>query len=384
MKKYSLPLEKLGIGFMPYLSLIVPVYNRPQEVQELLESLAAQDSRDFEIIIVEDGSTVRCDRIVEQYKSAIDIKYFFKENSGPGLSRNYGAERAEGKYVVFLDSDCIIPRQYTQVVRQACQEAGVDAFGGPDRAHDSFTNIQKAINYSMTSFFTTGGIRGQKQSMEKFHPRSFNMGFSQEVLKNYFHMAGVTVLNSIWMDQMVICLYSQQQDAFTELTGCITRARDYLAEERKIPVACGVSGAYEGMERLTQAYGEAASFIREYSAQEARLAFDSMTKGMKRICGLEEQIIRSLSREDQSQTSDLLTEMIEELETLLGYQDVSVKLNFGRSLMTIIRGINQIPGIRVKTSEAARRFEKLGQLNFNGDNLKYHVDYFSEMKIQRV
>lgn len=108
---------------------------------------------------------------------------FFKENSGPGLSRNYGAERAEGKYVVFLDSDCIIPRQYTQVVRQACQEAGVDAFGGPDRAHDSFTNIQKAINYSMTSFFTTGGIRGQKQSMEKFHPRSFNMGFSQEVLK---------------------------------------------------------------------------------------------------------------------------------------------------------------------------------------------------------
>ena len=168
---------------MPYLSLIVPVYNRPQEVQELLESLAAQDNRDFEIIIVEDGSTVRCDRIVEQYKSAIDIKYFFKENSGPGLSRNYGAERAEGKYVVFLDSDCIIPRQYTQVVRQACQEAGVDAFGGPDRAHDSFTNIQKAINYSMTSFFTTGGIRGQKQSMEKFHPRSFNMGFSQEVLK---------------------------------------------------------------------------------------------------------------------------------------------------------------------------------------------------------
>ena len=96
MKKYSLPLEKLGIGFMPYLSLIVPVYNRPQEVQELLESLAAQDNRDFEVIIVEDGSTVRCDRIVEQYKSAIDIKYFFKENSGPGLSRNYGAERAEG------------------------------------------------------------------------------------------------------------------------------------------------------------------------------------------------------------------------------------------------------------------------------------------------
>lgn len=191
------------------------------------------------------------------------------------------------------------------------------------------------------------------------------------------------MLNSIWMDQMIICLYSPQQDAFTELTGCITRARDYLAEERKIPVACGVSGAYEGMERLTEAYGEAASFIREYSAEEARLAFDGMTDGMKRICGLEDRIIQSLSREDQDQSSVLLTEMIEELETLLGYQDVSVKLNFGRSLMTIIRGINQIPGIRVKTSEAAMRFEKLGQLNFNGDNLKYHVEYFSEMKIQK-
>ena len=135
-------------------------------------------------------------------------------------------------------------------------------------------------------------------------------GFSQEVLKNYFHMAGVTVLNSIWMDQMVICLYSQQQDGFTELTGCITRARDYLAEERKIPVACGVSGAYEGMERLTEAYGEAASFIREYSAQEARFAFDSMTEGMKRICGLEEQIIKSLSLEDQDLSCVLRTEMI--------------------------------------------------------------------------
>ena len=108
-----------------------------------------------------------------------------------------------------------------------------------------------------------------------------------------------------------------------------------------------------------------------------------MTEGMKRICGLEDRIIQSLSGEDQDQSSVLFTEMIEELETLLGYQDVSVKLNFGRSLMTIIRGINRMPGIRVKTSEAAMRFEKLGQLNFNGDNLKYHVEYFSEMRIQK-
>ena len=151
--------------------------------------------------------------------------------------------------------------------------------------------------------------------------------------------------------------------AFTcpmDLVGTDFQRRCWLAVERSVP------------------FGETITY-----AQEARLAFDSMTEGMKRICGLEEQIIKSLSLEDQDLSCELLTEMIEELETLLGYQDVSVKLNFGRSLMTIIRGINQIPGIRVKTSEAARRFEKLGQLNFNGDNLKYHVEFFSEMKIQR-
>lgn len=168
---------------MPYLSLIIPVYNRPQEVQELLESLSVQENRDFEVVIVEDGSTIDCEREVEHYRSVLDIRYFRKENSGPGLSRNYGAERAEGEYVIFLDSDCIIPKQYTEVIWQACHRMVVDAFGGPDRAHVSFTNVQKAINYSMTSFFTTGGIRGQKQAMEKFHPRSFNMGFSKAVLK---------------------------------------------------------------------------------------------------------------------------------------------------------------------------------------------------------
>lgn len=208
-------------------------------------------------------------------------------------------------------------------------------------------------------------------------------GFSQEVLKNYFHMAGVTVLNSIWMDQMTICLFSPQQDAFTELTGCITRARNYLAEDRRIPVACGTSGVYEGMGKLPEAYREAAAFIREYSPEDVRAAFDSMTDGMKQICGLEDQIIESLSAADRNQSRLRLIELIEELERLLEYQDVSVKLNFGRSLMTIIRGLNRIPDIRVKTSEAAARFEKLGQLNFNGDNLKYHVEYFSEMKIQR-
>lgn len=166
-----------------YLSLIIPVYNRPQEVRELLDSLSHQQNGDFEVIIVEDGSEVHCRQVVEEYKAVLDVKYFYKENSGPGLSRNYGAERAMGEYVIFLDSDCIIPPQYTEVVYQACRKGDTDAFGGPDKAHESFTDVQKAINYSMTSFITTGGIRGQKQSMEKFHPRSFNMGFSKQVFQ---------------------------------------------------------------------------------------------------------------------------------------------------------------------------------------------------------
>lgn len=215
-------------------------------------------------------------------------------------------------------------------------------------------------------------------------PALNNMGgFSQKVLKNYFHMTDVTVLNSIWMDEMVVCLYSPQQDAFTELTGCINRARDYLTGERKIPVACGVSGACQGMEMLPEAYEEAASFIREYSSSEVRTAFDDMVGSMRHICDLEDQIMEALSEENLENSRDCMTELIEELETRLDYQDVSVKLNFGRSLMTIIRGINRIPGIRIKTSEAVACFEKLRQLNFNGDNLKYHVDSFSKMEIQK-
>lgn len=209
-------------------------------------------------------------------------------------------------------------------------------------------------------------------------------GFSQEVLKNYFHMTGVKVLNSIWMDQMSILLYSEQEDAFTELTGCIRRARDYLAGESKISVACGVSGTCSRPEELAEAYEEAASYIRDYYGDEIHRSFTERTEGMKRICRLEEKISDALAAEERENGEELLTELIEELEKNLMYQDLAVKLNFGRSLMTIIRNINQKPGIRVKTTEAVARFEKLGQLNFSGDNLKYHADYFSEMKIQRV
>lgn len=164
-------------------SVIIPVYNRPKEVEELLESLCFQTFTDFEVIVVEDGSTDKSDAICEHYKDRLDLKYFFKENSGPGPSRNYGAERSVGEYLIILDSDVIVPQEYLQSIESALKANPTDAFGGPDRAHASFTPIQKAINYSMTSFFTTGGIRGGKQKMDKFYPRSFNMGIRKEVFQ---------------------------------------------------------------------------------------------------------------------------------------------------------------------------------------------------------
>ncbi len=163
-------------------SIIIPVYNRPQEVFSLLQSLLAQTDKTFEVIVVEDGSQVNCADIVQQF-SSLDLRYYLKENSGPGLSRNYGAERSKGEYLIFFDSDCIIPPEYIAEVRGKLKANYSDAFGGPDKADDSFTPIQKAINYSMTSFFTTGGIRGNNKSMEKFHPRSFNMGLSKTVFE---------------------------------------------------------------------------------------------------------------------------------------------------------------------------------------------------------
>lgn len=168
---------------MAYFSLIVPVFNRPDEVHELLESLTKQHCKDFEVIIVEDGSQVPCQEIVQAYQNRLDIHYYNKPNSGPGQSRNYGAERATGEYLIVLDSDCIIPEGYLDAVKAELDTAPADAFGGPDRAHDSFTDIQKAINYAMTSFFTTGGIRGGKKKLDKFYPRSFNMGIRADVYR---------------------------------------------------------------------------------------------------------------------------------------------------------------------------------------------------------
>ena len=162
-------------------SVIVPVYNRPEEVKELLESLTRQDFKDFEVIIVEDGSAVPCRETVEEFAGRLNARYFAKPNSGPGQTRNYGAERATGDYLIILDSDCILPPGYFTAVERELRREAADVFGGPDRAHPSFTDIQKAINYAMTSFFTTGGIRGGKRKMDKFYPRSFNLGARREV-----------------------------------------------------------------------------------------------------------------------------------------------------------------------------------------------------------
>lgn len=162
-------------------SIIIPVYNRPDEVDELLQSLTRQTFRDFEVLVVEDGSSVPCRDVVGKYNEQLLLRYFEKSNSGPGQTRNYGAERSQGEYLIILDSDCILPPDYLAAVEKELQTAPADAFGGPDRAHESFSDIQKAINYSMTSFFTTGGIRGGKKKMDKFYPRSFNMGVRREV-----------------------------------------------------------------------------------------------------------------------------------------------------------------------------------------------------------
>jgi glycosyltransferase involved in cell wall biosynthesis len=161
------------------LSLIIPVYNRPQEVEELLESLCQQTEHNFEVILVEDGSAEKSEFLIPAFEPKLELSYYFKTNSGPGLSRNYGAQRANGDYYIFLDSDCVLPEHYIASVNKALAENAVAVFGGPDRAHANFTPIQKAINYAMTAFLTTGGIRGGKASMEKFHPRSFNMGMSK-------------------------------------------------------------------------------------------------------------------------------------------------------------------------------------------------------------
>lgn len=168
-----------------YFSIIIPVYNRPDEIKELLESLLVSNyDKEYEIVIVEDGSTVKCSNEIENFKGKLNISYYFKENSGPGDSRNFGMKKSKGDYFIIFDSDCIIPKEYLTEVENELTANYVDCFGGSDAALDSFSAIQKAINFAMTSFLTTGGIRGGSEKLTKFQPRSFNMGISKKAFED--------------------------------------------------------------------------------------------------------------------------------------------------------------------------------------------------------
>ncbi|NHA07336.1 glycosyltransferase [Mucilaginibacter sp. HC2] len=164
-----------------FFSLIIPLYNRPQEIKELLETLVLQTYKTFEVLVIEDGSVNDAEAIVNSFSDKLDVRYFKKPNEGQGFTRNFGFERAKGDYFIVFDSDCLIPPNYLEIVNNSLAANYLDAYGGPDGAHSSFTPTQKAISYAMTSPFTTGGIRGNKKAIGQFHPRSFNMGISRQV-----------------------------------------------------------------------------------------------------------------------------------------------------------------------------------------------------------
>jgi glycosyltransferase involved in cell wall biosynthesis len=163
-----------------FFSIIIPLYNRPQEIKELLETLMLQTYKQFEVLVIEDGSTDDAGDIVKGFSDKLDLKYFVKQNEGQGFTRNFGFERAIGDYFIIFDSDCLIPANYLEIVNNSLATNYLDAYGGPDASHPSFTPVQKAISYAMTSPFTTGGIRGNKKGIGQFHPRSFNMGVSRK------------------------------------------------------------------------------------------------------------------------------------------------------------------------------------------------------------
>ena len=189
---------------MERFSIIVPVYNRPDEVDELLESLTRQTDKGFEVLIIEDGSSVPCEEVCRKYADRLDLHYYFKPNSGRSETRNYGIERASGDWFIIYDSDIIVPPQYIATVRKELEKNPVDCYGGPDAADNSFSDVQKAINYSMTSFMTTGGVRGGTKNKKKFSPRSFNMGISRrcfEKVGGYKNMIGEDIDLSIRIQQ---------------------------------------------------------------------------------------------------------------------------------------------------------------------------------------
>lgn len=168
---------------MPTFSIIIPVFNRSEELEELLETISTQNFRDFEVVVVEDGSDQPCEHVVDKFKSSFPIKYVVQENKGPGPARNTGADKAAGRWLIFLDSDCMLPADYLDLVNHETEGEDFDCFGGPDKPHPSFNIKQKAIGYAMSSVLTTGGIRGAKENLDIFYPRSYNLGVRKSVFK---------------------------------------------------------------------------------------------------------------------------------------------------------------------------------------------------------
>ena len=180
--------KKLQNAFFNYLtmrlfSVIVPVYNRPDHIRSLLLCLSTQEYKHFEVLVVESGSSIKSDKVVEEFKNTLDISYILKENDGQGFSRNRGMKEAKGDYFIILDSDILLPNSYLEAVNKQLETDYLDAFGGPDKLHPDSSAFQVAVNYCMTSFLTTGGTRGSKTRIQKYYPRSFNMGVSREVYK---------------------------------------------------------------------------------------------------------------------------------------------------------------------------------------------------------
>ena len=161
------------------------MFNRPNEIDELLESLTQQDFQEkYEILIVEDGSQECSKEIVKKYKKQLNISYFYKPNSGPGDSRNFGMLKAKGNYFIILDSDVILPSKYLSTVNTYLENHYLDCFGGADTVHKSFSNLQKAINHVMTSFLTTGGIRGVRKVFRNLSPEALTWGFLKKPFKS--------------------------------------------------------------------------------------------------------------------------------------------------------------------------------------------------------
>jgi glycosyltransferase involved in cell wall biosynthesis len=180
-----------------FYSIIVPTFSRPDEVTELLNSLEVQQNKNFEVIIADGSPDNSVKQVIEKYHDILELKYLYKNGLGISESRNWGVENAKGDFVVFFDSDCVIPPSYFKTVTDYLALNPLDAYGGPDRANESFNNKQKAISYAMTSFFTTGGIRGRKKHVGQYQPRSFNMGIRKDVFKALGGYSGLKVSEDI-------------------------------------------------------------------------------------------------------------------------------------------------------------------------------------------